>query len=87
MALLETMIYYENARCEVTAWGMNPAAIFATALFIPYGSCAEHALCIHKLILKKNTDNIHNMNKHFLHLLPNLFTVFSSIHTVQLPCT
>ena len=48
------MIYYENARCEVTAWGMNPAAIFATALFTPYWSCAEHALCIHKLIFKKN---------------------------------
>ena len=57
------MIYYENARCEVTGWGMNPAAIFATALFTPYWSCAEHALCIHKLILKKITDDIHNMEQ------------------------
>jgi hypothetical protein len=47
------IIYYENARCEVTSWGMNPAAIFATALLTPYWSCAEYALFIHEKKEKK----------------------------------
>jgi hypothetical protein len=50
------IIYYENACCEVTSWGMNPAAIFATALFTPYWSCAEYALCIHKIKDKVKMD-------------------------------
>ena len=35
---------------------MNPAAIFATALFTPYWSCAEYALCIHEFKKKVEVD-------------------------------
>jgi hypothetical protein len=34
--------------CEVNSWRMNPAAIIATALFTPYWSYTEYALCYHK---------------------------------------
>jgi hypothetical protein len=50
MALLvDDKLITKMQRCEVTSWGMNPAAIFATALFTPYWSCAEYALCFHKI--------------------------------------
>ncbi len=61
MALLENNNLLRNARCEVTAWGMNPAAICATALFTPYWSCAEYALCIHEFKVRikiQTTSNI-----------------------------
>jgi hypothetical protein len=39
----------EMQRCEVNSWRMNPAAIIATALFTPYWSNAEYALCYHEI--------------------------------------
>jgi hypothetical protein len=43
----EDKVNEELHYCEVNSWRMNPAAIFATAWFTPYWSCAEYAFYYH----------------------------------------
>jgi hypothetical protein len=43
--------------CEVISWGMNTAAICATAGFTPYWSCAEHAINL-KVFIGERTKKV-----------------------------
>ncbi len=66
----------EMQRCEVNSWRMNPAAIIATALFTPYCSYAEYALCYHEikkeLRHKKNIERLWTLGiLSLLFLLPD----------------